>query len=121
MDWSRSHWALMYRIGLGRSRIAALVRAAPATVGYHLGIARRREPDLEPAHLAERENEGPPGSVLNASPASASRACSRTDLDTVAGALHLAGRISSLANNWQRNRCEVVFSTVGECDQKSPV
>lgn len=34
---SDPEWVLMYRLGLGRSRIAALVRAAPATVGYHLG------------------------------------------------------------------------------------
>jgi hypothetical protein len=45
-------WVLMYRLGLGRNRIAALVGAAPATVGYHLGIARRQDPGLEPAHLA---------------------------------------------------------------------
>ncbi len=45
-------WVLMYRLGLGRDRIAALVRAAPATVGYHLRVARRQDPDLEAAHLA---------------------------------------------------------------------
>lgn len=42
----------MYRLGLGRDRIAAVVRAAPATVGYHLGIARRQDPELEAAHIA---------------------------------------------------------------------
>lgn len=52
------------RLGLGRCRIAALVRAAPATVGYHLGRTRHPPPP--------------------------SRACSRTDLDTVAGTLRLA-------------------------------
>jgi hypothetical protein len=31
------------------------------------------------------------------------------------------GRISFLAKKWQRNRCEVMFSTVGECDQPSLV
>jgi Helicase associated domain len=45
-------WVLMYRLGLGRDRIAALVRAAPATVGYHLGVARRQDPELEAAHRA---------------------------------------------------------------------
>lgn len=45
-------WVLMYRLGLGRNRIAALVRAAPATVGYHLGVARRQDPGLEAAHQA---------------------------------------------------------------------
>jgi hypothetical protein len=29
-------WVLMYRLGLGRARIAALVRVPPAAVGYHL-------------------------------------------------------------------------------------
>lgn len=41
----------MYRLGLSRKRIAELVRAEPATVGYHLVIARRRDPELEAAHL----------------------------------------------------------------------
>jgi hypothetical protein len=47
-----AEWVLMYRLGLSRKRIAELVRAEPATVGYHLVIARRRDPDLEAAHLA---------------------------------------------------------------------
>jgi hypothetical protein len=42
----------MYRLGLSRKRIAELVRAEPATVGYHLVIARSRDPELEAAHLA---------------------------------------------------------------------
>jgi hypothetical protein len=42
----------MYRLGLSRNRIADLVGAEPATVGYHLVIARRRDPELEAAHLA---------------------------------------------------------------------
>ncbi|MCB5273689.1 hypothetical protein BJG92_01213 [Arthrobacter sp. SO5] len=42
----------MYRLGLSRARIAELVRAEPATVGYHLVIARRQDPGLEPAHEA---------------------------------------------------------------------
>ena len=37
-------WVLMYRSGLSRARIAALVRAEPATIGYHLVIARRHDP-----------------------------------------------------------------------------
>ena len=45
-------WVLMYRLGLGRDRIAALVRAAPATVGYHLRVARRQDPQLQAAHRA---------------------------------------------------------------------
>ena len=40
----------MYRLGLSRQRIAELVRAEPATVGYHLVIARRRDPELEAEH-----------------------------------------------------------------------
>jgi hypothetical protein len=47
-----AEWVLMYRLGLSRKRIAELVGAQPATVGYHLVIARRRDPGLEVAHLA---------------------------------------------------------------------
>jgi len=47
-----AEWVLMYRLGLSRKRIADLVGAEPATVGYHLVIARRREPELEATHLA---------------------------------------------------------------------
>ncbi|WP_427136637.1 hypothetical protein [Pseudarthrobacter sp. S9] len=47
-----AEWVLMYRLGLNRRRIAALVRAEPATVGYHLVIARRQEPGLDAAHYA---------------------------------------------------------------------
>ncbi|WP_427136437.1 helicase associated domain-containing protein [Pseudarthrobacter sp. S9] len=47
-----AEWVLMYRLGLSRQRIADLVRAEPATVGYHLVIARRQDPGLEPAHQA---------------------------------------------------------------------
>lgn len=42
----------MYRLRLGRKRIADLVRVHPATVGYHLVIARRRNPGLEAEHGA---------------------------------------------------------------------
>ncbi|KQQ98417.1 helicase-associated protein [Arthrobacter sp. Leaf141] len=47
-----AEWVLMYRLGLSRKRIAELVRAEPATVGYHLAIARRQDPGLEAGHLA---------------------------------------------------------------------
>lgn len=47
-----AEWVLMYQLGLSRKRIAELVRAEPATVGYHLVIARRQDPGLEAAHLA---------------------------------------------------------------------
>ena len=47
-----AEWVLMYRLGLSRQRIAALVRAEPATVGYHLAIARRQDPGLEAEHQA---------------------------------------------------------------------
>lgn len=47
-----AEWVLMYRLGLSRKRIADLVGAEPATVGYHLVIARRRDSQLEAAHLA---------------------------------------------------------------------
>jgi hypothetical protein len=40
----------MYRLGLSRQRIAALVRAGPSTVGYHLVIARRQDPGLKAEH-----------------------------------------------------------------------
>jgi hypothetical protein len=46
-----AEWVLMYRLGLSRKRIADLVRAEPASVGYHLVIARRQDPGLEAAHL----------------------------------------------------------------------
>ena len=38
------------------------------------------------------------------------------DLDTVAGALNLARQDQLVGKKWQRNRCEVTFSTVGERD-----
>src|SRR5688572_13917751 len=47
-----AEWVLMYRLGLSRKRIAALVRVPPAAVGYHLVIARRQDPGLEAAHQA---------------------------------------------------------------------
>jgi hypothetical protein len=47
-----AEWALMYRLGLSRQRIAALVRVPPAAVGYHLVIARRKYPELEAEHQA---------------------------------------------------------------------
>ena len=47
-----AEWVLMYRLGLGRKRIAELVRVHPALVGYHLVIARRQDPELEAAHHA---------------------------------------------------------------------
>lgn len=55
----------MYRLGLSRKRIAELVRAEPASVGYHLVIARRRDPGLEAAHLAAaRTGTSPSPSAL---------------------------------------------------------
>lgn len=45
-------WVLMYRKGLGRRRIAEVTGAAPATVGYHLGIARALDPALRAEHEA---------------------------------------------------------------------
>lgn len=47
-----AEWVLMYRLGLSRKRIAELVRVHPAVVGYHLVIARRRDPQLEAEHQA---------------------------------------------------------------------
>ena len=47
-----AEWVLMYRLGLSRKRIAELVRAEPAAVGYHLVIARRQDPGLEADHRA---------------------------------------------------------------------
>jgi hypothetical protein len=47
-----AEWVLMYRLGLSRTRIAELVRAHPAVVGYHLVIALRQDPELEAEHHA---------------------------------------------------------------------
>jgi hypothetical protein len=47
-----AEWVLMYRLGLSRQRIAALVRAEPGAVGYHLAVARRQDPGLEAEHQA---------------------------------------------------------------------
>lgn len=47
-----AEWVLMYRLGLSRKSIAALVRVPPAAVGYHLVIARRQDPGLEAEHQA---------------------------------------------------------------------
>jgi hypothetical protein len=49
----------MYRHGVNRKRIAALVRAAPATVGYHLGVvARCQDPSLDAAPNAAATTAG---------------------------------------------------------------
>ncbi|MFF2317384.1 hypothetical protein ACFVTE_14050 [Arthrobacter sp. NPDC058097] len=45
-------WALMYRGGLTRAQIAKLVGAPTSTVGYHLDMARKADPDLRTAHKA---------------------------------------------------------------------
>jgi hypothetical protein len=45
-------WVLMYRRGLSRGKIAELTGAAPATVGYHLGLARTQDPGLQNEHDA---------------------------------------------------------------------
>lgn len=58
-----AEWVLMYRLGLSRKRIAALVGAEPSTVGYHLVIARRGDPDLEAAHLAAAGSGHAPSSA----------------------------------------------------------
>lgn len=42
----------MYRGGLKRGKIAELTGASPATVGYHLSVARSTDPDLQAAHEA---------------------------------------------------------------------
>jgi hypothetical protein len=47
-----AEWVLMYRLGLSRRRIAALVHAEPATVGCHLVIARRQDPGFEAEYQA---------------------------------------------------------------------
>jgi hypothetical protein len=47
-----AEWVLTHRLGLSRKRIAALVRAEPATVRYHTVIARRQDPGLEAEHQA---------------------------------------------------------------------
>jgi hypothetical protein len=50
----------MYRLGLSRKRIAELVRAEPATVGYHLVIARRQDPGIDAAHAAAASTKSRP-------------------------------------------------------------
>lgn len=47
-----AEWVLMYRKGLSRGQIADLTGAAAATVGYHLRLAREREPGLQNEHEA---------------------------------------------------------------------
>jgi hypothetical protein len=47
-----AEWVLMYRLGLSRARIAALVRVPPAAVGYHLTAACRRDPGFDAEHQA---------------------------------------------------------------------
>ena len=46
----------MYRRGLTRGQIADLTRAAPATVGYHLGLARTQDPGLQSEHETAARN-----------------------------------------------------------------
>ncbi|MET1086254.1 MAG: hypothetical protein ABWY04_03900 [Arthrobacter sp.] len=60
-------WALTHRLGLSRKRIAKLVRAEPAAVGYRLVMARRQDPGLEAAHLT------PAGTKPSPSPAGLAR------------------------------------------------
>lgn len=47
-----AEWALMYRAGLTRGRIAELVRAPASTVGYHLRVAAAADPGLRQEHEA---------------------------------------------------------------------
>jgi hypothetical protein len=47
-----AEWVLMYPRGLGRRQITELVTAASATVGYHLGVARKLDPGLQAEHEA---------------------------------------------------------------------
>ncbi|MDR7161388.1 helicase associated domain-containing protein [Arthrobacter sp. BE255] len=44
-------WVLMYRKGLTRGKIASLTGAPPATVGYHLEIARTLDRELLTEHV----------------------------------------------------------------------
>jgi len=57
----------MYRKGLSRAQIANLTDAAPATVGYHLGLARTRTPAYR-ASMRPRPGTppGPPPTRQNA-------------------------------------------------------
>ena len=75
-----AEWVLMYRLGLSRKRIADLVGAEPATVGYHLVIARRRDPGLEAAHLAA-------GTTCRPSPSSLAR------MDEITAWIEAKGRL----------------------------
>jgi hypothetical protein len=55
-----AEWVLMHRLGLSRKRIAELVGAEPATVGYHLLIACGQDPGLETAHQAAASTQSKP-------------------------------------------------------------
>jgi hypothetical protein len=50
----------MYRRGLTRGKIADLTGAAPATVGYHLGLGRTQDPGLQNEHDAAARKRTPP-------------------------------------------------------------
>ncbi|AXJ11836.1 helicase associated domain-containing protein [Arthrobacter sp. PM3] len=76
-----AEWVLMYRLGLSRKRIADLVGAEPATVGYHLVIARRQDPRLEAAHLA--------AAGTNPKPSASSLAC----MDEIIAWIEAKGRL----------------------------
>lgn len=45
-----AEWVLMYRQGMTRARIADLENVSPSTVGYHLTVAKARNPPLQAEH-----------------------------------------------------------------------
>jgi hypothetical protein len=51
----------MYRKGLNRGQIANLTGAAPATIGYHLGLARTQDPNLQNEHDVAARKPGVTG------------------------------------------------------------
>ncbi|WP_454700058.1 helicase associated domain-containing protein [Arthrobacter humicola] len=55
----KAEWVLMYRGGLGRTRIAALTGSPASTVGYHLAVARAADPGLESAHQEAADGKSP--------------------------------------------------------------
>lgn len=52
-----AEWVLMYRGGLGRSKISELVGAPVSTVGYHLRLAVIEDPSLRLAHRAANRSK----------------------------------------------------------------
>ncbi|MET1156222.1 hypothetical protein [Arthrobacter sp.] len=93
-----AEWVLMYRLGLSRARTAAVVRVPPASIGYHLAIARRRDPGLE----AERQAAAGTAPAPGPSPTDLAR------MDEVIASVSAQGRLpeerSAHRSEWSKAR-----------------